>query len=239
MVMLTLMVLTLGSCSKNPIQKEVDELNKELPQVIDQGITLTKVEYDESSDAIKYFYDIEASTYEAIDNPASKDVMKQVMARELASEPEVMGLNVKRFTFVFRNEDSGESFTSSVTKAEMNNLSAEAEEPATEGDEAVQSQIDALQSQLPMQTGEGVEWTAASYDPAIGQVTFSYTISNDIYSAINSSASARELYENEVVKGFKDTPGLKELNVQSYSLQFNTTSGKNFGFTKTWSEIFE
>lgn len=149
-----------------------------------------------------------------------------------------MDLNVKRFTFVLRNEDSGESFTYSVTKAELNNISAEAEEPATI-DETIQFHIEAFQSHLPMHIGEGVECTAVSYDPSVGQITFTYTITDEIYETINSSSSAREFFENEIVNGLKENPALKDLNVQRYSLQLNTAGGKNFGFTKTLSEIYK
>lgn len=237
MVMLAIMVLTLGSCSKNPIQKEVDEINRQLPQELADGITATKVEYDESKDAITYYIDIDASMYESLDNAASKEVMKQAMTEELAKDPDIMALNVKKFIYIYRNEDSGESFTATVNKADLGGPSYRAAE--TSGDESVQAQIDALQSQLPMQTGEGVEWTAASYDPSTGQVTFVYNISDDIYNAIQADSQAAQMYEDEIVNGFRNTPGLKDLNVKSYSLQFNSAGGKNFGFTKTWSDIFE
>ena len=74
-VMFALVVLAFSSCSKNPIQKEIDEINKSLPVEIARGVTNTKVEYDKSKDAITYYLDIDAFLYEMVEDSECKGIV--------------------------------------------------------------------------------------------------------------------------------------------------------------------
>lgn len=227
-VMLAIMVLTVG-CSKNAIQKEVDEWNKELPKEVDDGVVKTKVEYDESQDVLVYYYDIDSSAFESSNNDDSKKYLKQF----LASECKNLDIDVKKYIFEINKEDSDESFTIEINKSDIDNLAADAERME------IQALVDRARSGLPMQMDAGVEWTDISYDSSIGQVVFTYTMPEKLYNYINSDSTVTQDFVDDIVKSFGEGQDVKELNVQSYLFRYNTDNGKSFSFTKTWSEIFE
>lgn len=231
-VMLSLMVLAFG-CSKNPIQKGVDEWNKELPQQVDDGMVWTKVEYDESQEALLYYYDIDPSTFELVNNDDGKKYLKLSFANDFAADSTIMELDVRKLIFEFNNQKNDESFTIDIIKSDIDSLVAEAEI------EKIRAMVDDTRSGLPKQLDDGVEWTDISYDSSIGQVTFTYTISENLYNYIDSDSAVAQSIVDEIIQALNEDQDLKELNVQSYSFQYNTDNGKNFSFTKTWSEIFE
>lgn len=63
---MALCLFALSSCSKNPVEKEVDEFKKQLPMEVEEGLCITDVNYDSSTKELEYTYTVFQEIFDGV-----------------------------------------------------------------------------------------------------------------------------------------------------------------------------